>query len=79
MLYFGKANVHQKSLEYIDLFLGETSYYAASYLAIADFSILASVTQLEEMEYKIINHEFVVLEFVPGKVPSNEKYDLNVP
>ena len=49
------------------------------YLAIADFSILASVTQLEEMEYKIINHEFVVLEFVPGKVPSNEKYDLNVP
>ena len=61
MLYFGKANVLQKSLD-----------YAASYLAIADFSILALVTQLEEMEYKI-NHEFVVLEFVPGKVPSNEK------
>ena len=72
LLYFGKANALKQSLEYIDLFLGKTSYYAASYLAIADFSILASVTQLEEMECKI-NHEVVFLQFVPGKVPSNEK------
>jgi len=48
-----KANALKQSLEYIDLFLEKTRYCAGPHLTIADFSILASVTQLEGMDYKI--------------------------
>jgi len=48
-----KANALKQSLEYIDLFLEKTCYCAGNHLTIADFSILASVTQLEGMDYKI--------------------------
>ena len=48
-----KANALKQSLDYLDLFLEKTPYVAGAHLSIADFSILASVTQLEGMEYKI--------------------------
>ena len=48
-----KANALKQSLDYLDLFLAASPYVATSHLTIADFSILASVTQLEGMEYKI--------------------------
>ena len=48
-----KANALKQSLEYLDLFLEKSPYVAVQHLTIADFSILASVTQLEGMEYRI--------------------------
>jgi len=48
-----KANALKQSLDYLDLFLEKTSHVAANHLTIADFSILASVTQLEGMDYRI--------------------------
>ncbi len=51
-----KENVLKTALDYIDGFLGETSYAAGSELTIADFSILASLTQLEAMDYKLTSY-----------------------
>ena len=48
-----KANALKQSLEYLDLFLEKSPYVAAPHLTIADFSLLASVTQLEGMDYRI--------------------------
>ena len=48
-----KANALKQSLDYLDMFLEKTPYVAGTQLTIADFSILASVTQLEGMEYKV--------------------------
>ena len=54
-----KANALKQSLDYLDMFLEETPYVAAPHLTIADFSLLASVTQLEGMEYKINAYPWV--------------------
>jgi len=56
-----KANALKQSLDYIDIFLDKTSYCAGDQLTIADFSILASVTQLEGMDYRISSY--------PGNLP----------
>ena len=55
-----KANALKQSLDYLDMFLEETPYVAAPHLTIADFSLLASVTQLEGMEYKINAYPWVL-------------------
>ena len=54
-----KANAVKQSLDYLDLFLEKSPYVAADHLTIADFSLLASVTQLEGMEYKITAYRSV--------------------
>jgi len=51
-----KANALKQSLDYIDIFLDKSSYCAGDQLTIADFSILASVTQLEGMDYRITSY-----------------------
>lgn len=51
-----KANALKQSLDYIDIFLEKTNYCAGEQLTIADFSILASVTQLEGMDYRITSY-----------------------
>jgi len=51
-----KANALKQSLDYIDMFLDKDRYTAGENLTIADFSILASVTQLEGMDYKITSY-----------------------
>jgi len=48
-----KANALKQSLDYLDIFLESNRYVAGDSLTIADFSVLASVTQLEGMEYRI--------------------------
>ena len=54
-----KANAVKQSLDYLDMFLEKSNYVAAPHLTIADFSLLASVTQLEGMEYKINAYPWV--------------------
>lgn len=51
-----KANALKQSLDYIDIFLEKTAYCAGDQLTIADFSILASITQLEGMDYRITSY-----------------------
>eukprot|EP00092_Neocalanus_flemingeri_P073579 GFUD01090827.1.p1 GENE.GFUD01090827.1~~GFUD01090827.1.p1 ORF type:complete len:231 (-),score=51.19 GFUD01090827.1:254-946(-) len=69
-----KANALKQSLEYIDLFLEKTSYCAGPQLTIADFSILASVTQLEGMDYKITAYQnlFAWVEKLKSELPYYE-------
>ena len=63
-----KANALKQSLDYLDLFLAASPYVATSHLTIADFSILASVTQLEGMEYKITAYPWVRTIYLARKV-----------
>jgi len=51
-----RANALKQSLDYIDIFLDKSRYCAGDHLTIADFSILASVTQLEGMDYKVSSY-----------------------
>lgn len=51
-----KANALKQSLDYIDIFLDKSVYVAGDTLTIADLSILASVTQLEGMDYRITSY-----------------------
>ena len=52
-----KANALKTSLDYLDGFLAQQQYVAGDKLTIADFSILASVTQLESMDYKLSSYK----------------------
>jgi glutathione S-transferase len=53
-----KANALKTSLDYLDLFLsGPNSYVAGSDITIADFSILASITQLEALDFKLAGYK----------------------
>jgi len=48
-----KANALKQSLDYVDVFLEKNEYVACDNFTIADIAILASVTQLEAMDYRI--------------------------
>ena len=52
-----KANALKTSLDYLDSFLSTQSYVAGDDLTVADFSILASITQLEAMDYKLVSYK----------------------
>jgi len=69
-----KANALKQSLEYIDMFLEQSRYCAGQHLTIADFSILASVTQLEGMEYKITSYPnlYKWVEMLKSELPYYE-------
>ena len=54
-----KENALKTSLDYLDGFLANQSHVACDHLTIADFSILASTTQLECMDYKISGYRNV--------------------
>lgn len=51
-----KENALKTSLDYLDGFLAKQSYVAGTWLTIADLSILASITQLEAMDYKLTGY-----------------------
>ena len=51
-----KENALKTSLDFLDGFLIEQSYIAGDFISIADFSILASLTQLEAMDYKVSSY-----------------------
>ena len=51
-----KANALKTSLDYLDGFLARQNFVAGNELTIADFSILASITQLEAMDFKITGY-----------------------
>jgi glutathione S-transferase len=46
-----KANALKQSLDYLDSYLEKTPYAAGDTLTIADFALLATVTQLEGVDY----------------------------
>ena len=46
-----KANALKQSLDYLDMYLEESAYAAGDQLTIADFSLLASVTHLEGVDW----------------------------
>lgn len=48
-----KANALKQNLDYVDVFLEKNEYVACDNFTIADIAILASITQLEAMDYKI--------------------------
>ena len=52
-----KENALKTSLDFLDGFLIEQSYIAGDFITIADFSILASLTQLEAMDYKVSSYK----------------------
>ena len=52
-----KENALKTSLDFLDGFLAEQNYITGDFITIADFSILASITQLEAMEYKISSYK----------------------
>ena len=52
-----KENALKTSLDYLDDILESQSYAACDHLTIADFSLLASVTQLEGMDYKLSGYK----------------------
>ena len=54
-----KANALKTSLDYLDGFLARQNFVAGNELTIADFSILASITQLEAMDFKITGYRWV--------------------
>ena len=54
-----KANALKTALDYLDGFLASQSYVAGDEMTVADFSILASITQLETMEYKIVSYRYI--------------------
>ena len=63
-----KENALKTALDYLDGFLAKDNYIAGSFLTIADLSILASITQLEAMDYKLTGYKFVfnsILQWVP--------------
>jgi len=51
-----KENALKTSLDYLDGFLEKQEYVAGSALTIADLSILASITQLEAMDYRLTGY-----------------------
>ena len=53
-----KENALKTSLDFLDGFLIEQSYIAGDFISIADFSILASLTQLEAMDYKVSSYRY---------------------
>jgi glutathione S-transferase len=61
-----KANALKTSLDYLDSFLSTQSYVAGDDLTVADFSILASITQLEAMDYKLVSYKCVILNLIPS-------------
>ena len=54
-----KENALKTSLDYLDGFLAKDNYIAGSWLTIADISILASITQLEAMDYRLTGYRSV--------------------
>lgn len=56
---FKKENALKTSLDYLDGFLSDQEFIAGHHLTIADFEILASLTQLEVMDYKIQSYKCV--------------------
>jgi len=52
-----KGNAFKQQLTYLDIFLEHSRYVAGDNLTIADFSVLASVTHLEGMDYKITSYK----------------------
>ena len=53
-----KANALKTALDYLDGFLASKRYVASEDdMTIADLSILASVTQLEAMDYKLSSYK----------------------
>ena len=54
-----KENALKTALDFLDGFLAEQNYITGDFITIADFSVLASITQLEAMEYKISSYRLV--------------------
>ena len=52
-----KANLLKSSLDYFDQYLEETDYAAGETLTIADFTLLASITHLEGVDYSYKSYE----------------------
>merc|ERR1711911_369482 len=52
-----KANALKQSLDYLDMYLDETEYVAGDELTIADFSLLATVTHLEGLDWSYKSYE----------------------
>jgi len=52
-----KANALKQSLDYLDMYLEDTSYAAGDQLTIADFSLLASVTHLEGVDWSYKSYD----------------------
>ena len=53
-----KENALKTALDYLDGFLAKDNYIAGSFLTIADLSILASITQLEAMDYRLTGYRY---------------------
>lgn len=70
-----KGNAFKQALEYLDQFLETSSYVAGDNLTIADFSILASVTHLEGLDYRIAAYKNVTkwVERLKRELPYYEK------
>jgi len=51
-----KGNALKQALDHLDIFLQHHRYVAGDNLTIADFSILASVTHLEGLDYRIASY-----------------------
>lgn len=52
-----KANALKQSLDYLDMYLEDGPYVAGDQLTIADFSLLASVTHLEGVEWSYKSYD----------------------
>ena len=52
-----KENALKTSLDLLDGYLARQDYVAGDWLTIADFAILASMTQLEGLDYRIIGYK----------------------
>jgi hypothetical protein len=72
-----KENALKTALDYLDGFLAKDNYIAGSFLTIADLSILASITQLEAMDYKLTGYKFVFTSNLQ-RVPLESRIMLSV-
>ena len=57
-----KENALKTSLDFLDGFLADQTFFIGDFVTIADFSILSSITQLEAMGYKITSYRYTIFE-----------------